>query len=35
VSETPVRAILVWSPGGEAERLGRLFKTRPVEERAE
>jgi quercetin dioxygenase-like cupin family protein len=35
VSETPVRAILVWAPGGEAERLGRLFKTRPVEERAE
>jgi quercetin dioxygenase-like cupin family protein len=31
VSPTPVRALLVWAPGGEAERLAKLFKTRPVE----
>ena len=27
----PVKAILVWSPGGEADRLAKLFKTSPVE----
>jgi quercetin dioxygenase-like cupin family protein len=27
----PVKALLVWAPGGEAERLAKLFKTRPVE----
>jgi quercetin dioxygenase-like cupin family protein len=30
-SETPVKALLVWAPGGEADRLAKLFKTRPVE----
>jgi len=27
----PVKALLVWAPGGEADRLAKLFKTRPVE----
>lgn len=31
VSTTPVKALLVWAPGGEADRLAKLFKTRPVE----
>jgi len=26
----PVKALLVWSPGGEADRLAKLFKTSPV-----
>ena len=30
-STTPVKAVLVWAPGGEAERLSKLFKARPVE----
>jgi quercetin dioxygenase-like cupin family protein len=32
VSPGPVKALLVWAPGGEAERLAKVFpKTRPVE----
>ena len=27
----PVKALLVWAPGGEADRLAKLFKTSPVE----
>ncbi len=30
-SATPVKAVLVWAPGGEAERLSKLFKARPVD----
>ncbi|HEX2464843.1 MAG TPA: cupin domain-containing protein [Thermoanaerobaculia bacterium] len=30
-STTPVKAVLVWAPGGEAERLAKLFKARPVD----
>jgi quercetin dioxygenase-like cupin family protein len=30
-STTPVKAVLVWAPGGEAERLAKMFKARPVE----
>jgi quercetin dioxygenase-like cupin family protein len=30
-SQTPVRAVLVWAPGGEAERLAKLFKSRAIE----
>jgi quercetin dioxygenase-like cupin family protein len=30
-STTPVKAVLVWAPGGEAERLAKLFRARPVE----
>lgn len=31
VAPGPVKALLVWSPGGEADRLAQLFKTRAVE----
>ena len=31
VSTTAVKAILVWAPGGEAERLATVFRARPVE----
>jgi quercetin dioxygenase-like cupin family protein len=30
-SEKPVKALLIWAPGGEAERLAKVFKTRAVE----
>jgi quercetin dioxygenase-like cupin family protein len=30
-SETPVKAVLVWAPGGEADRLATMFKARPVD----
>ena len=32
LSNEPVRAIVVWSPGGEAERIARFFRQRPVEQ---
>jgi quercetin dioxygenase-like cupin family protein len=32
LSDEPVKALVVWAPGGEAERLSRFFQTRPVEE---
>jgi quercetin dioxygenase-like cupin family protein len=35
VSTTPVRAVIVWAPGGEADRLAKLFKARPVEPTAD
>lgn len=31
VSTTPVKALIVWAPGGEADRLAKMFKTRPVD----
>jgi uncharacterized cupin superfamily protein len=30
-STTPVKAVLVWAPGGEADRLAKMFKASPVE----
>jgi quercetin dioxygenase-like cupin family protein len=30
-STGPVKAVLVWAPGGEADRLAKMFKARPVE----
>jgi hypothetical protein len=30
-STVPVRAVLVWAPGGEADRLAQMFKARPVD----
>lgn len=32
VSEVPVKALVIWAPGGEAERLAGFFAQRPVEE---
>lgn len=32
-SEEPVRALVIWAPGGEAERLAPFFTVRPVEHR--
>jgi quercetin dioxygenase-like cupin family protein len=32
LSAEPVRAIVVWAPGGEAARLRGVFAERPVEE---
>jgi hypothetical protein len=33
VSDEPVKALVIWLPGGEAERLvGFGFKERPVEQ---
>lgn len=31
LSNQPVRAIVVWSPGGEAGRIARFFRQHPVE----
>ncbi len=31
-SSTPVKALVIWAPGGEVERLARFFQERPVEE---
>jgi hypothetical protein len=31
VSEEPVRALVIWAPGGEVERLARFFEQRPIE----
>lgn len=30
LSEGPVRALVVWAPGGEADRLARFLEERPV-----
>lgn len=30
-SEEPVKALVIWAPGGEAERLSRFMDSRPVE----
>ena len=30
-SEQPVRALVIWAPGGEAERLAQFFQQRPIE----
>lgn len=32
LSEEPVKALVIWAPGGEAERLSQFFDSRPVEE---
>lgn len=32
LSDAPVKALVVWAPGGEAERLSQFFATRPIEE---
>lgn len=31
VSEEPVKALVIWAPGGETERLAQFLDTRPVE----
>ena len=31
-SSTPVKALVIWAPGGEVDRLARFFEQRPVEE---
>lgn len=31
LSETPVKALVVWAPGGEAQRLSSFFASRPVD----
>lgn len=31
LSDEPVRALVIWAPGGEAERLAQFFNVRPVE----
>ena len=31
-SSTPVKALVIWAPGGEVERLARFFQERPVEQ---
>lgn len=30
LSSEPVRALVIWAPGGEAERVSRSFRQRPV-----
>ncbi len=30
VGDTPVRALVIWAPGGEAERLGSFFRERAL-----
>lgn len=32
IGETPVRALVIWAPGGEAARLAPLFEERPIED---
>ena len=31
-SSEPVKALVIWAPGGEVERLAQFFEQRPVEE---
>ena len=31
VSEEPVRALVIWAPGGESDRLARVFEERAIE----
>ncbi len=30
-SDEPVRALVIWAPGGEADRLAQFFQQRPIE----
>lgn len=30
VSDEPVRALVIWAPGGEADRLAQFFKQEPI-----
>jgi quercetin dioxygenase-like cupin family protein len=30
VGQTPVKVLLIWAPGGEVERLARVFRQRPA-----
>src|SRR5262245_29517625 len=30
VGQTPVKVLLIWSPGGEVERLAQTFRQRPI-----
>ncbi len=32
VGNAPVRALVIWAPGGEAERLSGVFETRPLDD---
>ncbi len=31
VSDSPVRALVIWAPGGEADRIARFLDERPIE----
>ena len=31
LSDTPVRAVVIWAPGGEASRIARFFEVEPLE----
>ena len=31
LSDEPVRALVIWAPGGEAERLAQFFTVKPIE----
>lgn len=31
VGDEPVRALVVWAPGGEADRIARFFRERPLD----
>ncbi|HUF69250.1 MAG TPA: hypothetical protein VMM79_11470 [Longimicrobiales bacterium] len=30
VGDTPVRALVIWAPGGEVERIAPAFRERPM-----
>ena len=30
VGQSPVKVLLIWAPGGEVERLARVFRQRPI-----
>jgi quercetin dioxygenase-like cupin family protein len=31
VGDEPVKALVIWAPGGEAERIASVFEVRPIE----
>lgn len=31
LSDEPVKALVIWAPGGEAERLAQFFTVKPIE----
>ena len=32
LSEKPCKALVIWAPGGEADRLARIFQVKPIAE---
>ena len=32
IGDEPVRALVIWAPGGEAERVARSFEVRPIDD---